>query len=636
VNAPRRLIEALLVLALVLGGLSALNVLQAIGRPFGGYLAIRNPAGAAWQVEASTPPWWLVLASGLVRYSDDLLALDGEPYGPNAAEAFARAAARGSLPLTLQRGASTLTQSLPVTAFTFSNFLDLKLPDLINGFGFWVLALAVYRARPQAPLNRVFALTGGLLALLQWLTIEGLFPESDAATRLLRLMWAAAAPFLGVTFLHLVALFPQPLPHAAYGLRMLYVLAAALAIAYVLALGARWAGVESALNENVITFCFRAALAGFGLATAAYLVRLGMWLARPGLTSRLRRQLLLLLAGLLLALPHIVAILLATLGDGAQSYFWNGLDLRYLTLAVPLSFAVVILRYQTFQSDHPVLAGMLALVGSALFASVGAWLLNLARPDWIARLGGSPFPLLFVGGLALSFFVLTALQTAQLRRLPQQVARAEERERLRLAQELHDTTQQFLGRLPFYLHVSRDAIAERPEEAAATLSRLIDEVESEAQILRQIRQNLAPTQLTHSLRPPLFALAERFERENRIATRVDFAPELDARLAPEARHALYRVVQQALDNVAAHAQAKTVSISLTMAGDRARLTVADDGCGFTPEQSAQAEAQGSFGLISMRARIASLGGEFSLESAPGHGTRLEAWLPLPTRNEFRA
>ena len=175
--------------------------------------------------------------------------------------------------------------------------------------------------------------------------------------------------------------------------------------------------------------------------------------------------------------------------------------------------------------------------------------------------------------------------------------------------------------------VSRSAARQNPAETETVLQRCLTDVESAAQAVRQIRSRLAPLQLEKSLSQPLQLLVEDFRSRTTIETQLELASEIDALLAPNARHALYRVVQQALDNIAAHAQAQHVTILLTTSADRLDFLIADDGRGIGEEQRAQAEARGSFGLKSMPARIIALGGEFDLRSLVGEGTRISGWLP---------
>jgi signal transduction histidine kinase len=230
-------------------------------------------------------------------------------------------------------------------------------------------------------------------------------------------------------------------------------------------------------------------------------------------------------------------------------------------------------------------------------------------------------------GQQAALFLLTALQVEELRQVPHQIAATQERERFKIAQELHDTIQQFLGRLPFYLEVSKTSARQRPGETEAILDRCLADVETAAQTVRQIRHNLAPLQLERSLVEPLRSLFEHFQARTGVRIEARLSAEVDGRLSVEARHALYRVVQQALDNVAAHAGAERVSVVLTPEEGRICFDVKDDGRGFSDRDRAPADEGRGFGLKSMAARLTSLGGEFGIESVPGAGTRVVGWLP---------
>jgi signal transduction histidine kinase len=97
----------------------------------------------------------------------------------------------------------------------------------------------------------------------------------------------------------------------------------------------------------------------------------------------------------------------------------------------------------------------------------------------------------------------------------------------------------------------------------------------------------------------------------------------DLELDPERALAIYRVLQEALTNVAKYAQASEVRVLLQRAGERAQLRVVDNGRGFDVQQV----RQGSHGLAGMRFRLRSCGGDLVLRSAPGQGTTIEATLP---------
>jgi len=101
---------------------------------------------------------------------------------------------------------------------------------------------------------------------------------------------------------------------------------------------------------------------------------------------------------------------------------------------------------------------------------------------------------------------------------------------------------------------------------------------------------------------------------------------LDRRFPADVETAAYRLVQEALTNVARHAQAQEVDVHVRSRADVLWLRVADGGVGFDPTRAGRGD---SMGLVGMRDRVSSLGGELRVDSSPGQGTFLTAWLPLP-------
>lgn len=235
--------------------------------------------------------------------------------------------------------------------------------------------------------------------------------------------------------------------------------------------------------------------------------------------------------------------------------------------------------------------------------------------------------LLEIVGQQVTWLLAVSQQIQELQRVPARLADAQERERQRIAHELHDTTQQFLGRLPFYLAVSRDTMTKNPQTAAELLNRSIDDVEEAAQVVRQIRQNLAPSQLERGLAQALVTLTTGFQRRTGIETSLIYPPDLDDATPPETRHALYRVVQQALTNVETHAHADEVTVELTVENGIISLTVRDNGRGCSEEERRAARSMGSFGIESMTARLVGVGGGLTLASAPREGLELNGWVP---------
>jgi signal transduction histidine kinase len=229
-----------------------------------------------------------------------------------------------------------------------------------------------------------------------------------------------------------------------------------------------------------------------------------------------------------------------------------------------------------------------------------------------------------------SLLIANARQVDVLRAVPARVAAAQERERSRIAGELHDTIQQFLGRLPFLLETGRALIRAAPDRADAQLARVIDDVQGAARTVREIRADLAPVQLQGGMRAPLLDLITRFGERADAVVAHDIDPAIDTALSLATRHALFRVAQQALDNIAAHAHAARVDIAIGVDHNAARVVFAirDDGQGFEAGRPERAAAEGHLGAQSMHARIAAVGGQMTLHSAPGAGVRVEGWVPV--------
>jgi signal transduction histidine kinase len=122
-----------------------------------------------------------------------------------------------------------------------------------------------------------------------------------------------------------------------------------------------------------------------------------------------------------------------------------------------------------------------------------------------------------------------------------------------------------------------------------------------------------------------------FSRRHEI--RVDFhCDQMDERLLPEIEATAYRIVQEALTNVARHAQASDCRVSLRRLPDTLLLIVEDDGVGFDPAEAVQRGVGRGLGLIGIRERASELLGTFRIDSAPGRGTRVTVELPARARS----
>ncbi|MER5778615.1 sensor histidine kinase [Streptomyces sp. NPDC002039] len=196
-------------------------------------------------------------------------------------------------------------------------------------------------------------------------------------------------------------------------------------------------------------------------------------------------------------------------------------------------------------------------------------------------------------------------------------------ERERLAREIHDTLAQGLSSIQLLLRA-----AERSLPAGAPALEHIGRAREAAQEnlaeARRFVRALTPPDLEHG------SLAAALERLCSAAPgpRVRFSPSGTPRILPTPYEvALLRIAQSALANVVRHARAGRAEITLTFMDTSVTLDVVDDGLGFDPSSAPSGE--GGFGLPAMRSRAETLGGLFTVESAPGQGTAVAVTLPLP-------
>jgi two-component system, NarL family, sensor histidine kinase UhpB len=138
---------------------------------------------------------------------------------------------------------------------------------------------------------------------------------------------------------------------------------------------------------------------------------------------------------------------------------------------------------------------------------------------------------------------------------------------------------------------------------------------------------MAPIQLEHGFTSALERLVENFRTRTGLIAALTIPDNLEDFLPPVAQLPLYRVIQQALDNIAEHADAKQVAISLSIHEGKISFEITDDGKGSSTTERIYAQEQGSFGLKSMAARIKNLNGDFTFSSEPSVGTKVAGWLP---------
>jgi two-component system, NarL family, sensor histidine kinase DevS len=202
------------------------------------------------------------------------------------------------------------------------------------------------------------------------------------------------------------------------------------------------------------------------------------------------------------------------------------------------------------------------------------------------------------------------------------VVEGQELERRRLARELHDETGQALTSILLGLKRVEDAKTKEDARVAATALR--EEIVQTLQSVRRLAVELRPKALDDfGLVPALERLADAFGGESGIA--IDVEANLgDARLPPEVETALYRIAQEALTNVAKHADAGHVSVVVTRRDGSVTVVVEDDGRGF----GAVGGEPAGLGLVGMKERVGLLGGRLAIESTEGSGTTIAVDVPL--------
>jgi PAS domain S-box-containing protein len=232
--------------------------------------------------------------------------------------------------------------------------------------------------------------------------------------------------------------------------------------------------------------------------------------------------------------------------------------------------------------------------------------------------------------LLLAFAASAATAVATARDVAQDRLRrtieAAETERKRWARELHDETLQGLGALRVALASALRGGSE--QSLRAVVATAVDEIAEEIRSLRSLISELRPAALDElGLAAALETLSER--SASLVGLDMDTnvqvgAPEGEdqGRLAPELESTIYRLVQEALSNIAKHARAERVSLSVTETNGYVDVVIRDDGVGFDPDAP-----NAGFGLLGMRERVSMAGGTIDVRSAPGRGATVEARLP---------
>ena len=233
-----------------------------------------------------------------------------------------------------------------------------------------------------------------------------------------------------------------------------------------------------------------------------------------------------------------------------------------------------------------------------------------------------------VGG-ALANADLTArleAHAAALERLATRMVQQHEQERRRISLELHDETAQMFAAVKLQLGVLRESLT---PELQPRLDRVLELVDAGMRSIRSVTRDLRPPLLDDlGLAAALRAVVSGFTERTGLPASFDAPATLPA-IGAEGELALFRALQEALSNVARHAQASRVDVEVGIDDASLRLEVRDDGRGLGGRSEEVAFGNGRMGLTGMRERLVTVGGTLALSANAGGGLRLVARLPLP-------
>lgn len=206
------------------------------------------------------------------------------------------------------------------------------------------------------------------------------------------------------------------------------------------------------------------------------------------------------------------------------------------------------------------------------------------------------------------------------------VAESQERERLRIGAELHDSVLQSLVRIKLDIEQLVAEVERRPaRDVASSLTELGNDVRGCIREIRAILADLVPPHLENvDIIEALHRCIDGFRDRSGLHVRRRLDP-VPADFGMQHKLVLFRILQEALNNVQKHAGASRVGIELRTSQRAVRLRVIDNGCGFAQPSE---DSANHWGLKNMRHRAATLGGSTIIRSAPGHGTIVIAKIPL--------
>ncbi|TCJ17061.1 hypothetical protein EPD60_07045 [Flaviaesturariibacter flavus] len=280
---------------------------------------------------------------------------------------------------------------------------------------------------------------------------------------------------------------------------------------------------------------------------------------------------------------------------------------------------------------------MIATVGVSEIDVLAEYRVMSRRENWFGALV-STLVLLFTGMVVITLrqrrYSINAIRKAaqahrreqrrMQRQMTQQIIAAQEREREEIGRELHDNVNQVLTTVKLYLEL----VQSEPAQGARLLPRAVAYLQQCISGIRTLSRELsAPTLGTRSIVDSIAALVEMVGEGGRLDIRFDHEHYKRA-MPKEQKLALYRILQEQLNNIQKHAGASEVLITLDQNASETMLRIRDNGKGFDPTAR-----RAGIGINNIRSRARALGGSLRIETAPGRGCTLQVTLPLPAEAE---
>lgn len=212
------------------------------------------------------------------------------------------------------------------------------------------------------------------------------------------------------------------------------------------------------------------------------------------------------------------------------------------------------------------------------------------------------------------------------------IIRAQEDERSRVAREIHDGPAQSMANVVLRAEICEKLMTVEPDKVREELHDLKEMVKESLQEVRKIIFNLRPMVLDDlGIVPTLRRFIQELQKRTEMNIELVVLGGEEERLSSVLEVAIFRIVQEALNNSQKHAKARRCVIRLEMLASRVNISIADDGCGFDTEPVLHGSERDCFGLLGMRERVELLNGQIRIGSVLGKGTEIYVSIPVKKR-----